>query len=100
MAGSSVQRAVPAADRQQRAEPLLGKGGCAKRGLWHRRQPAARYAQVPWEARSPRGGTARWDASMQTSCSSPSPGTRGRKGVHHPPASTGLGQAGVAGCKC
>lgn len=50
MAGSSMRFAIPAADRQQPAEPLLRKGGRAKRRLWHRGQPAARYAQVLQEA--------------------------------------------------
>lgn len=52
MARSSMWRAILVADRQQRAEPLLGKGGRAKHGLWHRRRPAARYAQVLREAQS------------------------------------------------
>lgn len=76
MAGSSVLRAVPASDRQQRAEPLLGKGGRAKHRLWHRYRPAARYTQVLRAAQSPQGSTA-WpagqDASVQTSCPSSSP---------------------------
>lgn len=76
MAGSSVLRAAPASDRQQRAQPLLGKGGRAKRRLWHWCRPAARYTQVLRAAQSLQGSTA-WpagrDVSMQTSCPSSSP---------------------------
>lgn len=86
MAGSSMWRAGLASDRQQRAEPLLGKGGCAKRGLRHRCRPAARYAPVPRGARSLRGSVA-WPArqgtSVQTSRPSSSPGSRGRAGARH-----------------
>lgn len=87
MAGSSVLRAVPASDRQQRAEPLLGKGGRAKHRLWHRCRPAARYTQVLRAARSPQGSMA-WpagqDASMRGSCPSSSPGTRRHIGARDP----------------
>lgn len=109
MAGSSVWRAGLASDRQQRAEPLLGKGGCAKRGLRHRCRPAARYAPVPRGARSLRGSVAqpaRRGTSVQTSRPLLIPRQQGTCGGSSPPPSMGLGQAGVtvcavvAGCKC